>query len=482
MMSKKPVNPPGRKAPASKKLDDSLFETFEALHPNAAGIDIGAETPYVSVPEDRADPSVRTFGCFTPDLQAMAAWLKECRITHVVMESTGVYWMPAYQILTEAGFDVRLVDARHAKNVPGRKTDVWDARWLRKLHTFGLLSGCFLPPQEISELRTYWRHRATLVASAAEQILRMHKSLERMNLQLHKVLSDTTGVTGMRILREIVAGERDPSKLARHRQQGVKHSEETFIKALSGDYQPEHLFTLQQSLACYDFFQQQWKECDQQLQVCLAAMQDKEPPAPPSSDGSAPQEGKPDNSLANPVLYRRKNQPHFDLHSELVRIAGVDLEEIDGISTLTFQTIISEIGTDLSAFPSEKRFGSWLGLCPNHRITGGKVRSRRTRKVQNRVAQALRIAAQSLHHSKSALGAYYRRLHARLGAPKAITATAYKLARIVWRMMTYGKAYVDVGVAAYEKKIQERTLNALAKRASSLGYALVAVGTGEMVS
>src|SRR5579862_2086700 len=186
--------------------------------------------------------------------------------------------MPAYQILTEAGFDVRLVDARHAKNVPGRKTDVWDARWLRKLHTFGLLSGCFLPPQEISELRTYWRHRATLVASAAEQILRMHKSLERMNLQLHKVLSDTTGVTGMRILREIVAGERDPSKLARHRQQGVKHSEETFIKALSGDYQPEHLFTLQQSLACYDFFQQQWKECDQQLQVCLATMQDKEPP------------------------------------------------------------------------------------------------------------------------------------------------------------------------------------------------------------
>jgi transposase len=480
--TQKPPNRQGSKAPGPKKLDDSLFETLPALHLNAAGIDIGAETHYVSVPDDRADPSVRTFGCFTPDLQAMAAWLKECRITHVVMESTGVYWMPAYQILTEAGLDVRLVDARHAKNVPGRKTDVWDCRWLRKLHTFGLLSGCFLPPQEITKVRTYWRHRATLVASASEQILRMHKSLEMMNLQLHKVLSDTTGVTGMLIIREIVAGERDPRKLARHRQMGVKHSEETFIKALSGDYQPEHLFTLQQSLACYDFFQQQLAECDQQLRQCLATIQDKEPPKPPSSGGAAPPQSKSERSRSAGCSYRRKNQPYFDLHSELMRIAGVDLEEIDGISTLTFQTIISEIGTDFGAFPSEKRFGSWLGLCPNNRITGGKVRSRRSRKVQNRVAQALRVGAQSLHHSQSALGAYYRRQRARLGAPKAITATAYKLARLVWRMMTYGQAYVDVGQAAYEKKTEERTLTALAKRASSLGFALVAVGTGEMVA
>ena len=471
-----------RKAPAQKKVDERIFETLSVLHLDAAGIDIGAETHYVSVPEDRADPPVRTFGCFTPDLVAMAAWLKECRITHVVMESTGVYWMPAYQILTEAGFDVRLVDAHHAKNVPGRKSDVWDCRWLRKLHTFGLLQGCFLPPQQISQMRTYWRHRATLVSSAAEQILRMHKSLEQMNIQLHKVLSDTTGVTGMLILREIVAGERNPKKLARHRQQGVKHSEETFIKALSGDYQPEHLFTLQQALACYDFLQQQLKECDQQLQQCLAAIQDKEGPKPPASSAASSEAPKPDNSLTNPVGYRRKNQPHFDLHSELVRIAGVDLEEIDGISTLTFQTIISETGTNLSAFPSEKRFGSWLGLCPNHRITGGKVRSRRSRKVQNRVAQALRVAAQSLHHSQSALGAYYRRMRARLGAPKAITATAYKLARLVWRMMTYGKSYVDVGVAAYEKQTEERTLKALVKRANSLGYSLVATHTGEVLS
>ena len=480
--TRKPASPPGHKASAPKKLDDSLFETLPVLYLNAAGIDIGAETHYVSVPEDRAEPSVRTFGCFTPDLVALAAWLKECRITHVVMESTGVYWMPAYQILVEAGLDVRLVDARHAKNVPGRKTDVWDCRWLRKLHTFGLLSGCFLPPQEVSEMRTYWRHRATLVASAAEQILRMHKSLEQMNLQLHKVLSDTTGTTGMLIIREIVAGERDPRKLARHRQAGVKHSAETFIKALTGDYPPEHLFTLQQSLACYDFLQQQIKECDHKLQQCLAALKDKEGPKPPGSSDASAQPPRPDDALPNPVLSRRKNQPYFDLHSERVRIAGVDLEQIDGISTLTFQTIISEIGTDFGAFPSEKPFGSWLGLCPNHRITGGKVRSRRSRKVQNRVAQALRVAAQSLHHSKSALGAYYRRMRARLGAPKAITATAYKLARLVWRMMTYGQSYVDVGQAAYEKQTQERTLKALAKRASALGYSLVATHTGEVVA
>lgn len=464
-----------------KKLDDPLFDTFEAVHRHAAGIDIGSDTHYVSVGEDRDEKSVRTFGCFTTDLNEMAAWLKECGIRHVVMESTGVYWMPAYQVLTEAGFEVCLVDARHAKNVPGRKTDVWDCRWLRKLHTFGLLEGCFLPPKEIAQMRTYWRHRGTLTATAAEQILRMHKALEMMNLQLHKVLSETTGVTGMRIIRDIVAGERDPAKLAQHRQLGLKHNEATFIKALTGDYKPEHVFTLRQSVACYDFLRAQIHECDEQLQACLATFVDKEPPTPPSSDGSAPIE---DASRKRELTsaYRRRNEPGFDLHSELVRIAGVDLARIDAISTLTFQTIISEIGTDFSAFPTEKRFGSWLGLCPNNRITGGKVRSRKSRKVQNRVALALRIAAQSLHHSKSALGAFYRRLRARVGAPKAITAAAYKLARMVWRTMTYGTAYVDAGQAAYEKQTEARTLKSLAKRAGAMGYTLVAVDTGEVAA
>lgn len=464
-----------------KKLDDPIFDTFESVHRNAAGIDIGSETHYVSVGEDRDEKSVRTFGCFTADLHAMAAWLKDCGVRHVVMESTGVYWIPSYQILVDAGFDVCLVDARHAKNVPGRKTDVWDCRWLRKLHTFGLLQGCFLPPKQITQVRAYWRHRATLTATASEQILRMHKALEMMNLQLHKVLSETTGVTGMLIIRDIVAGERDPRVLARHRQSGVKHSEETFIKALTGNYQPEHIFTLRQSVACYDFLRAQIKECDEQLRVCLATIDDKEPPQPPSSEGSATGADKPSN-LRLTSAYRRRNEPAFDLHSELVRIAGVDLARIDGINILTFQTIVSEIGTDFSPFPTEKRFGSWLGLCPNNRITGGKVRSRKSRKVQNRVAQALRMAAQSLHHSKSALGAFYRRLRARVGAPKANTAAAYKLARLVWRMMTYGTAYVDSGQAAYEKQTQARTLKALTKRAGALGYTLVAVATGEIAA
>lgn len=462
------------------KADDSLFDQKSVVHQDTAGIDIGSETHYVSVPEDRVQPSVRTFGCFTPDLEAMAVWLKECSIRHVVMESTGVYWIPTYQILTEAGFEVRLVDARHAKNVPGRKTDVWDCRWLRKLHTFGLLQSCFLPPTEVEEMRAYWRHRATLVASASQYTLRMQKSLELMNVQLHKILSDTTGVTGLRILRAIVAGEHDPAKLAAYRHENVKHSEETYLKALTGNYRPEHLFTLKQSLACYDFFQQQIAECDQQLQECLAAVEDREPPSsqePPAAE--APQEEKSKTRPARPS----KNAPRFDLRTELVRIAGVDLTEIDGISTMTFQTILSECGPNLKvAFQTEKHFGSWMGLCPNNEITGGKVRKRRTRTVTNRVAQALRIAAGTLHHSKSALGAYYRRLHARIGAPKALTATAYKLARLVWRMLTYGKAYVDIGQAAYEKQTNERALKGLISRAASLGYKIVSHETGEILA
>ena len=301
-----------------------------------------------------------------------------------------------------------------------------------------------------------------------------------MNVQLHKILSDTTGVTGLRILRAIAAGEHDPAKLAAYRHENVKHSEETYIKALTGNYRPEHLFTLKQSLACYDFFQQQIAECDQQLQECLAAVEDREPPSsvePPAAE--APQEEQSKTRPARPS----KNAPRFDLRTELVRIAGVDLTEIDGISTMTFQTVLSECGANLKAsFPSEKHFGSWMGLCPNNQITGGKVRKRRTRTVTNRVAQALRIAAGTLHHSKSALGAYYRRLHARIGAPKAITATAYKLARLVWRMLTYGKAYVDIGQAAYEKKTNERALKGLISRAASLGYSIVSHETGELLT
>ena len=462
-------------------VDDSVFDSLQVVHPDAAGIDIGSETHYVSVSADRDAQPVRTFGCFTPDIEAMAQWLKSCRIRHIVMELTGVYWMPSYQILTAAGFVVQLVDARHAKNVPGRKTDVWDARWLRKLHTFGLLQGCFLPPVEVNAIRSYWRHRANLVDQAAQQTLRMQKSLEIMNIQLHKVVSDISGVTGMAILRAIVAGERDPMTLTQHLRQGLKHSRETFLKALTGNYQPEHLFTLRQALAAHDFFAEQIKECDAQLQASLVQISERDPP----EEGEASPAGSPSkkDARAHSRRYASKNAPRFDMHSELVRIAGVDLSHIDGISIMTFQTILSECGSDLkSRFPTESHFSSWLGLCPNNQITGGKVKSRRTRRVTNRVTLALRMAAQSLHHSKSARGAYYRRMRTNLGAPKAIVATAHKLARLVWRLLTYGKAYVDIGQERYEKQTAERKLKALKHAAGRLGCSLVNIETGEVMA
>ena len=457
--------------PQKAKVDDSIFDDLPAINKDAAGIDIGSKEHFVAVGDDRDETPVRKFGCFTPDLLAMAEWLKKCRIRTVVMESTGVYWIPVFRILVDYGFDVNLIDARYPKHVPGRKTDVWDSRWLRKLHTYGLLRSCFIPPKQIGVLRTYWRHRASIVESCSQQIHMMQKALEQMNVQLHKVLSDITGMTGMMIIRAIVNGERDPVVLARMKHRLVKNSEETIAKALTGDYRAEHLFTLRQALATFDFHHQMLVECDKQIQECMAQFEDKQ------SKASGPPEDK-----APKHQSRRKNQPHFDLRTELIRISGVDLTKINGIDTITAQTVISECGTDLSAFPTDKHFASWLGLCPNNRITGGKVHSRRTRRVQNRVAQALRVAAQSLHHSKSALGAFFRRMRGRLGAPKAITATAHKLARLIYMMLKHGEAYVDKGQEYYEQQYQDRTLNALTRQAEGMGYTLVLQHTGEVVS
>ncbi len=449
---------------AKAKVGDEIFEKMDVIHRDAAGIDIGSQTHHVSVAEDRDNPSVRSFGCFTPDLEAMAAWLKQCGVKTVVMESTGVYWIPSYQVLEANGFDVKLVDANHSRNVPGRKTDVWDCRWLRKLHTFGLLRGCFIPPADVTELRTYWRHRASLVEACSQQTLRMHKALEQMNVQLHKAIADVTGVTGMRIIREIVGGERNPKRLAAMRDSRVKATEETLVKALTGNYRPEHLFTLKQALETFDFLHTKMRECDEQICECMSRFEDKNGPSAPPP-GSLPKENK--------HISRRKNEPYFDMSSELERIFGVDLTKIAGISSLTAMTILSECGPDLSAFPTEGRFCSWLGLCPNHRITGGKVRSNRTRKVSNRLATSFRVAAQSLHHSNSALGAFFRRMCSRHGVPKAITATAHKLARLVYMMLTRGADYVEQGQAEYEKQHQERRLKSLQKQAASIGYSII---------
>jgi len=444
----------------------AISSELQRVNPRAAGIDVGSEAHYVAVSPEVADEPVRCFGCYTPDLHEMALWLKGCNIETVVMESTGVYWVPVFQVLESHGFDVSLVDARHVNSVPGRETDVDDCQWLQKLHSFGLLRSCYLPDAEMVPLRAYWRYRAELVEMASKQILLMQKALEQMNVQLHKALSDITGVTGMAIIRAIVAGERNPAVLAKMRDKAVKKSEDEIVRALSGEWRDEQLFLLGAALDLFDLYHTKMAECDKKTEECMRSFEDKSEPGKPAP--------KPNNQK------RRKNEPHFCLQSELYRMAGVDLTAIDGISSITALTVVSECGTDLDGFASEKHYSSWLGLCPHNVITGGKVHKRSTRKVQSRTAKALRLAAQSLHHSDTALGAFYRRMKYRLGAAKATTATAHKLACLIFRMIRYGMDYVDRGQEQYNQQYQERVLKNLRKHADAMGYGLVNLLTGEV--
>ena len=435
--------------------------SFQSINKNAAGIDIGSEEHWVCVPPERAEQNVRSFGCFTPDLIAIADWLIDCRVETVAMEATGVYWIPLFQILETKGLKVNLVNAHHVKTVPGRKSDVLDCQWLQKLHTFGLLSASFRPDDQICVLRSYIRQRETLIKEAGAHVQRMQKALIQMNLQLHKVVSDITGLTGMAIIRAMVAGERNPHQLAALKDRRIQSSTEQIAKALTGDYRTEHLFVLQQELTLYDIYQQQIAATDREIENCLAKFESQTEDSPP------PRKGK----------KRKKppgNEPNFNLHRHLFRIGGVDFTQIEGLNVLTVQTILSEVGLDPTRFPTVKHFCSWLGLCPGSKITGGKVKSSQTRKVVNRASNAFRIAAQSLSRSRSALGSFYRRLRARLGAPKAITATAHKLARMFYRLWTTRQAHSDPGADYYEQQYRERMVNNLKKKAISLGFELVA--------
>jgi len=440
------------------------------LTPNAAGIDIGATEIYGCVPLDRDPQPIRRFGTFTQDLQAVATWLTQCGVTSVAMESTGVYWIPLYQILESRGLEVCLVNARHVKNVPGRKTDVQDCQWLQYLHSVGLLRASFRPPETVCAVRSLLRHRDTLVQLAAVHTQHLQKALNQMNLQLHHVLSDITGVTGLAILDAILAGERDPGVLARHRDHRVKASRETIAKALVGDYRPEHLFTLRQSLGAYRYYQQLISECDGEVQALLATFASEiDPvahPLPPATTTHRKPQG---------------NAPRFDLRTELYRILGIDLTQVAGLNTTTIYTLFAELGADLGAFPSSKHFASWLGLCPDNRISGGKVLSVKTRHVKHRVAQALRMAAQSLYRSHSTLGAFFRRMRAKLGAPKAITATAHKLARILYHLITTREPYADSQLAQAEEQYRRRMESRLHAQARALGFQLVPV-PGQSVS
>lgn len=437
-----------------------MTPSLGVLRPDAAGIDIGATEMYVAVPPDRAPEPVRSFGTFTEDLHAITQWLKSCRITTVAMESTGVYWIPLYQLLESYGIEVHLVNARHVKNVPGRKTDVSDCQWLQYLHSVGLLSKSFRPADEICVVRSLLRHRADMVRSAAAHTQHMQKALSQMNLQLHHVISDITGVTGMAIIDAIVAGERNPETLARLRDRRIKADEKTIMKSLVGDYRPEHLFTLKQARASYRHFQTQIQECDKEIEGYLREFESRAEPDEPS-----PPTPTPSSSPSTEA-------PPFDLASHLHERMGTDLTLIPGINTQTVYVLFSEIGPDLSSFPTPEQFCSWLKLCPYNKITGGRVISSRTGRTDNRAAQALRLAAQSLCRSQSFLGDYFRRLRARMGSPKAITAAAHKLVRIVYHLVSTGKAYDDSIFAKEEERTKQRKERTLKNLAKQLGYQL----------
>ncbi len=429
------------------------------VNDSAAGIDIGSRFHVVAIPPDTAEETVRTFKSFTADLHRMANWLIESGITTVAMESTGVYWVPAYEILEERGLHVVLANARDAKNVPGRKTDVNDAQWLQKLHACGLLKASFRPDRQIAALRSYLRQRERLLDYCAAHIQHMQKALNYMNLQLHHVVSDITGVTGMKIVRAIIKGERDAKKLAALRDARCKQSEETIAAALSGNYQPEHLFALEQAVMLYDFYQLRVHDCDDQISAVLAIL---------NSDRQVPE-------AALPKPRHKTKQPNalsFDVRAALYRLVGTDLTQIHGIGPYLALRLVSEVGTDLSRWPTAKHFTSWLTLSPGNKISGGKVLSSHSRKTNNRVTAHLRLAATTVGRTNTALGAFYRRLAARIGKAKAVTATARKIAVLFYNAMRYGTVYADPGASYYDEQYRKRVIKGLHRRAAEFGFTL----------
>jgi transposase len=447
-----------------KKVPVRGVSPVPVLEANAAGVDIGATEIYLAVPGDRDAQPVRRFATFTEDLMAAADWLKRCRIETVAMESTGVYWIPLFQILEGRGFKVSLVNPRHAKNVPGRKSDVCDCQWLQYLHAVGLLRASFRPQQQICAVRSLMRYRESLVEMAAVHLQHMQKALDQMNLHLHHVISDLSGTTGMAILDAILGGERDPQQLVRLRDPRIKAGRLTLLKSLVGDYRREHLFTLRQSVVAYRHYQGLLATCDVEVEQMLDEFSDSVDGSPGPLPPSAKHRQKP-----------RRNDLRFDLRGHLYRIFGVDLTAVPGINAATAHTLLSEVGRDLSAFPNAAAFASWMGLCPDNRVSGGKVLSARTRKVKNRLAKALRLGAQSLFRSQSWLGQFFRRMRAKLGAPKAITAAAHKLARILFHLIATRQPYDESVFKQQEIQNNLRMHHRLQQQARKQGFQLVEI-------
>lgn len=433
------------------------------VNQKAAGIDIGSRFHVIAVPPDLCAEPVQTFQTFTADLQRMASWLVSLGITTVAMESTGVYWVAAYEILDNVGIEVVVSNARESRAVPGRKSDVNDAQWLQRLHACGLLRPSFRPSGDIAAMRAYLRLRERHLDYAAAHIQHMQKALTFMNLQLHHVVTDITGATGMKIIRAIVAGERNPDVLAAMRDRNCKSSVETIRASLVGNYQAEHVFALEQAIALYDFYQARVDECDARIQGVLTALAAANP---------MPQEPlpKPRNKT------KQQNALSFEVRDVMYQLAGVDLTQIHGIAPYLAVRLVSECGTDLSRWPTAKHFTSWLTLAPGCKISGGKVLSSHTRKTTNRVTALLRLAAVTAGKSNTALGAFYRRLAARIGKAKAVTATARKIAVLFYNAMRFGMRYADPGADHYEQRYRERVVKQLHRRAAEFGFSLQPAG------
>jgi len=460
-------------------------------NPNAAGIDIGGAEHWVAVPPGCPAPTVRRFGCFTADLESLADWLVECHVDTVVMEATGNYWMVLYDVLEERQLRPVVVNPRYAKNMSGKKGDCSDAAWMQELHSYGLFANSFRPSGPLRALRAYLRQRENLVSAASQSIQHMQKALTEMNVQLANVISDISGETGLRMIDAILAGQRDPRRLAELKDWRIRASTEELALALAGHWKDDQLFVLEQARLSYAHYQEQILQCEERIQQQMRAVENRLPEGPPPAGApdpdpvgdnaappnpSAPSANSSTASSAAPSATPSATpspRPSFNLASELRRIVGVDLTAIDGIGPLTAQIVLSEVGTDMSPWRTEKHFSSWLGLSPDHRISGGKILGRSTRPVVNRARTALRMAAYTLDHSHSALGAKYRRLKSRLGAPKAIIAMAHHLACLIYRMIKFGKEYVDKGMEAYEARYREQRVRWLEKQAKELNLKVI---------
>jgi hypothetical protein len=456
------------------KTKSVKFGGLQPINPHAVGIDIGAKSIFVCISTEDGRHVVREFLTFTADLRVAAEWLKECGAKTIAMESTGSYWIPVYDIFEEEGFEVNLINAHHLKAIPGKKTDVLDCQWIQTLHSYGLLRGSFRPDSDGVTFRAYVRHRSKLIELSSMQIQLMNKALIQMNIRLDQVFSGIAGASSIAIIRSIVAGERNSVILAEYRNANCKSTKQEVLKALEGNYRPEHIFALEQALCIYDCIQDLILTCDEKIKVILENWDtsQKEASQPMPLNSPIGEIKKNEKICKSKKKCTSKNSYKFDASEALKNVLKIDLTEIPGIEASTAIKIISEIGTDMSCWPTIKHFISWLSLCPGNKISGGKVLSSHTTPTSNKARQAFKLAANALHHSKSALGAFFRRMRSRLGAPGAIVAAAHKLAKIVYQMIKEEKEFHDIGQDAYEQQFKKRQLTNLKRMAADMGFDL----------